>query len=377
MQEKFHPAMKFILAVDKAIPARGGFSEKLDEDTRLLVVDKEGNTSTFMLKELYPFINKHNQCVVKKVFTNCEDLEIPSYTDPDTENSAVELFEPVEDAPWGFDSAFIAWYKDNDNMTAIVGVPGFRLHAVKEDKSGVFLEDTNRDRIFVEYGTFAPALKFETKKDYQEYERQRKLIENYRFNAWDYVLVATPEHNYNTDGQLLRISYPDFEPMLLRYQEQGLDDETCLDEGNIKMSTPWIAFFKKPTKSGLLIVKAYLGAPGYSIKNIIPKSETAKPGLIIVDSEGEEFWVPWASWHEGLRYPTFTAFKEAKERGEIKFNRKRPYSNINKSKTRQQVADSDTKPLEATALWRLDVHNARDVDDENIMSSLKGVTPLK
>lgn len=373
MSDNFHPAMKFVIAIDKPVSVAGSYNEVLPDDTQLLIVAKDGTKSTMLLRDLIPLINKHNLCVTSQVFEGCEGIDVPLYSVQ--EDGTVDTqFEPQENCAWGFDEPSIAWYKNNNDMTALVLVPGYRLHAVKEDKSGIFVEDTQRDRIFVEYGTFNPALLFETKKEYLNYNRQRKLVEEYRFNDWDYMLVATADHNYKTDGQLLKICYPDFKALLERYEANGLDEETCLDEGNLKISTPWVAFFKKPTKRGLLVVKAYLGAPGYAIESIVPKSENVRPGINIVDANGEKVWLPWAGWHDCFKYPNYTAFKEAKERGEVKFTKKRPYANVGKSKYQRPMVTADIKPNMASILW--DVKNAKDLPDDQIMESL-GVTPLR
>lgn len=374
---KFHPYVKFVIAVDKPIPAIGGMKSTLQEDTPFVLVDKNNEKKSVTLRDLISLINQHNLCVTSQVFENCEDAEVPIYSLADEESTATQdTFSPVENAPWGFSESSIAWHKDEETgeATALVLAPGYRLHAVKEDKSGILVEDTNRDKIFVAWETFNPALLFETKQEFMQYNRQRKMVEEYRFRDWDYMLIATKEHNYNTEGQLIKVGWPDFEALFKRFQENGLDNETCLDEGNIKLSTPWVAYFKKPTKQGFTIIKAFLGAPGYTIESIVPRSENQKPGLNLVDENGEKVWVSWAGWHICFDYPNYAAFKEAKESGKIRYNRKRSYSNVGKGRYKHPSVNSDVKPLQGTALF--DSRAAEDLPEDQVMASLVGVVPL-
>jgi len=303
------------------------------------------------------------------------DLEVPWYTSSDGDASEPEVFEPQAGYPWGYTQPCIAWYKDGEGeMTALVMIPGYRLFAIKDDKTGILIEDVNREKVFVAWGEYSEVFNHETKRDFFKY-RNEELGENYKFNNWDYFLVATRDHNYRAPSQeLLKVGYDDFKNLLDRYESTGkLDDETCTDEGNIKLSTPWIAFFKKPRKNHT-VVKAFLGAPGYSIEKIVIEND--KPGLYITDKNNDRTWVSWANWHVCLDYPSYAEWKAAKESGKTR-KHSSPYAGVKKGFYKKSVGDNERKPFAATAFWDSRAIENHDEEDGNIMEKLPGVEPLK
>lgn len=343
---------KFMVYLDEPFSAKGTSEITFTEGTQFLISSKNGN-STATLEELIPLVNRHNTCVAQQVF-NCglSYDDIPVYSADGEETIEVEEYVPVDGYPWGYTQGCIAWYKNNQDMMAVVLVPGYRLLSINDTKTGVILEDVNKDRTYVQWGEYPDILNHETKRDYLDFKSYEDLIENYQFRDWDYFRIATETYNYREQRDLLKVYYPDFKKLCERFEQNGLDDETCLEEGNVKISEPWIAFFKKPLKNRI-VAKAYIGVPGYKISEISNDNEKNKPGLYIIDENNEKIWVHWNSWHVCLSYKSYAEWKTAQKQGLTKkssYVKRTPYAGVNKGVFKRSV-ENVSNDVNATAIW--------------------------